>query len=596
MADEGAGRARGRARGRPAGPPGEGSPDQGAGDSPPGGNGGAALRGRGGLRPGHVLNTIPSGVTSTVGVDPQSANITLMCNYIKIKAPTDVVVHRYRVDFEPEVEARVVRRGMLSDHKAIFDGAYIFDGGNDVMSTADIGDQKEVKATRRTDSAAITITIKKTGDIPWGSTEMLRVYNTQMRRNLSHMKYMLVGRHYFNPNEGRMPLEQWKLEIWQGINTAVNVHDGGTLMVADSVHKIIRADTVYDILHECLQKDRSNFKDIARRELTGAIVLTQYNNKTYKIDEIDFDKNPLHEFEKKGTKVTIKEYYKTQYNIEIKDAKQPLIVCKPSIKDRRGTEPQGPILLVPELCAMTGLTDSLKADFNLKKEMTQRTQLEPNKRIGELYKFLKTMNSNEKIKEDMSAWKVSYDDNLVRFGARTLPCEKIYMQNEPDTAGTTFNQKSGDFSKEMRGKKMRQPINFGAWTIICTQRDRQIVDEFSSTLHKVLGPLGCNMNKPTVVAIDNDRVGTFMEACKRIRDQQMVVVIVPNNNKDRYDTIKKIFCCEQPVASQVVVFRTLSKKQMLMSVCTKVGIQMACKLGAEAWGLKIPVSFLIRDS
>lgn len=590
MSDEGAGRARGRARGRPAGPPGDGSPEQGAGDSPPAGGNGSALRGRGGLRPGTVLNTIPSGITSTVGSDPASQTVQLMCNYIKINAPNDVVVHRYRVDFEPEVEARVVRRGMLGDQKSIFGGAYIFDGGNDVMSTADLGDEpKTIHAVRKTDQAQITITIKKTGGIPWGSTEMLRVYNTQMRRNLSHLKYMLVGRHYFNPNEGRMPLEQWKLEIWQGINTAINVHDGGTMMVADSVNKIIRADTVYDILHECLGKDRANFKDVARRELTGAIVLTQYNNKTYKIDEIDFDKNPLHEFEKKGSKVSFKDYYKAQYNIVIKDDKQPLISCKPSIKDRRGTEPQGPILLIPELCAMTGLTDSLKADFNLKKEMTQRTQLVPNKRIGELYKFLKNMNSNEKVKEEMASWKLAYDDNLVRFSGRTLPCEKILMQGEADTAGAAFNQKTGDFSKEIRGKKMRQPINFAAWTIICTQRDRQIVDEFSQTLHKVLGPLGCSMQKPTVMAIENDRVGTFMEACKRIRDQQMVVVIVPNNNKDRYDTIKKVFCCEQPVASQVVVFRTLSKKQMMMSVCTKVGIQMAVKLGAEAWGLKIPV-------
>ena len=590
MADEVAGRARGRARGRPAGPLGESSPEQGAGDSPPTGGNGGSMRGRGGLRPGYVLYTIPAGITTTVGEDPNSQQVQLMSNYIRIKAPTDVMVYRYRVDYEPEVEATVVRRGMLSDQRAVFGGAYIFDGGSDLMSTTDLGSEpKVINATRRTDQARVTITIKKTGDIPWGSAEMLRVYNTQMRRNLSHMKYMMVGRHFFNPNEGRIPLEQWKLEIWQGINTAVNLHDGGTLMVADSVHKVIRGDTVYDVLHECLQKDRASFKDAAKRELVGSVVLTQYNNKTYRIDEIDFDKNPMHEFEKKGTKVTIKDYYKTHHNIEIRDAKQPLIVCKPSIKERRGHTPSGPILLVPELCAMTGLTDSLKSDFNLKKEMTQRTQLVPNKRIGELYRFLRTMNTNEKVKEDMSGWKLSLDENLVRFPGRTLPCEKIYMQGEPDTGGSSFNQKSGDFSKEIRGKKMRQPINIGAWTIICTQRDRQIVDEFSGTLKRVLAPLGCNMANPSLVAIENDRVGTFMDACKRVRDQQMVVVIVPNNNKDRYDTIKKVFCCEQPVASQVVLFRTLSKKQMMMSVCTKIGIQMACKLGAEAWGLRIPV-------
>ena len=44
------------------------------------------------------------------------------------------------------------------------------------------------------------------------------------------------------------------------------------------------------------------------------------------------------------------------------------------------------------------------------------------------------------------------------------------------------------------------------------------------------------------------------------------------------------------VPSQVIVGRTISKKQMLMSVCTKIGIQLNCKLGGEAWAVEIPVS------
>jgi aubergine-like protein len=32
------------------------------------------------------------------------------------------------------------------------------------------------------------------------------------------------------------------------------------------------------------------------------------------------------------------------------------------------------------------------------------------------------------------------------------------------------------------------------------------------------------------------------------------------------------------------------KKQMLMSVCTKIAIQLNCKLGGEVWAVDIPVS------
>jgi len=47
------------------------------------------------------------------------------------------------------------------------------------------------------------------------------------------------------------------------------------------------------------------------------------------------------------------------------------------------------------------------------------------------------------------------------------------------------------------------------------------------------------------------------------------------------------------VPSQVVVARTLTKKNAMMSVTTKVVMQLNCKLGGELWALEIPVSALI---
>ena len=43
------------------------------------------------------------------------------------------------------------------------------------------------------------------------------------------------------------------------------------------------------------------------------------------------------------------------------------------------------------------------------------------------------------------------------------------------------------------------------------------------------------------------------------------------------------------VPSQCIVSRTLSKKQMLMSVATKICLQLNCKLGGELWALEVPV-------
>lgn len=69
-----------------------------------------------------------------------------------------------------------------------------------------------------------------------------------------------------------------------------------------------------------------------------------------------------------------------------------------------------------------------------------------------------------------------------------------------------------------------------------------------------------------------------------------VVCILPNNRKDKYDAVKKFLCVDCPTPSQCVVARTLSKPQALMTIATKIALQMNCKMGGELWSVEIPVS------
>ena len=69
----------------------------------------------------------------------------------------------------------------------------------------------------------------------------------------------------------------------------------------------------------------------------------------------------------------------------------------------------------------------------------------------------------------------------------------------------------------------------------------------------------------------------------------MVIIFLSKSCTVEY-IILKVVIVVVPVPSQVIVGRTISKKQMLMSVCTKIGIQINVKLGGEAWAVEIPVS------
>ena len=51
------------------------------------------------------------------------------------------------------------------------------------------------------------------------------------------------------------------------------------------------------------------FKDEALRALVGTIVLTRYNNKRYRVDDIDFENSPKSTFEAGGRQISFMEYY-----------------------------------------------------------------------------------------------------------------------------------------------------------------------------------------------------------------------------------------------------------------------------------------------
>lgn len=50
------------------------------------------------------------------------------------------------------------------------------------------------------------------------------------------------------------------------------------------------------------------------------------------------------------------------------------------------------VYLIPELCNMTGLTDDLKTNFHVMKDVAQHTRITPNVRHASLRSFIKNVN------------------------------------------------------------------------------------------------------------------------------------------------------------------------------------------------------------
>lgn len=73
---------------------------------------------------------------------------------------------------------------------------------------------------------------------------------------------------------------------------------------------------------------------------------------------------------------------------------------------------------------------------------------------------------------------------------------------------------------------------------------------------------------------------------------QLIMCIVPNNRSDRYAAIKKKCCVDRAVPTQVVLAKNLNSKG-IMSIATKIAVQINCKIGGTPWTVAVPLSVSI---
>ena len=117
-------------------------------------------------------------------------------------------------------------------------------------------------------------------------------------------------RSFYNPLS-KVELRKHALEIWPGYIAAIERYDGGVYLVFDNSSKIIRNETVADIIATCLKNNPKEFRNEVTKAVLGKSVITRYTNKTYKIDEIDFEKTPEDSFQNAdGSTVTFIDFYK----------------------------------------------------------------------------------------------------------------------------------------------------------------------------------------------------------------------------------------------------------------------------------------------
>lgn len=285
-------------------------------------------------------------------------------------------------------------------------------------------------------------------------------------------------------------MSQHGIQLWPGYITSVGQKEHELLLNVEIGYKFLRLESVYDLFRK-FENDRNRMSANCIQQ----IIITDYNNMTYRVDSIDFTKNPQSTFMKGTTEISYMDYYRKRYNITIRDPKQPLIVSKANARQLRGGAPEE-YYLIPELCRLTGMTDQMRDDKFLMRDLAQYTRVDPRGRQQRLNDFARRMTGSQSSVASLKEFGLELSPNLVKFKGRVLDPEQIkFFDNKSFLAAkadwTGAMQKEAVFSTGAA-----DPLN--NWFILTPSRVINETTNFLDLLKKVSTQMKIPLGKPKV--------------------------------------------------------------------------------------------------
>ena len=290
----------------------------------------------------------------------------------------------------------------------------------------------------------------------------------------------------------------------------------------------------------------------------------------------------------KGESQSFFEYYKNIYGKDIKDHNQPMLV---SMKKVSGKDEPFRVVLAPELCLVTGMTESMRSDFRVMKDVAEYTRKTPAKRQEIIDKLVQKVQKNEDAKQYLDNWGLSLEGGSFSLEGRVIgPTTLQFGNGYKEMVGP-----KGDWSRSAGCKPVLSSVNLDKWIILFPEKDQQIAQKFSQALAQAATKIGFGVRQPKPIGLPNDRIEGYLKSIRETPDDaQMTVCLFPGGQRaDRYAAVKKLCYVDQGRLNQVIMIKNLQNEKRFHSIVQKIALQIECKLGGQAWGCSIPIQGLM---
>ncbi|XP_063081853.1 piwi-like protein 3 isoform X2 [Cavia porcellus] len=435
--------------------------------------------------------------------------------------------------------------------------------------------------SRTKEGGIVKITVCFSRELGTTHPDCIRYYNIFLRRILKLMNLKQIGRNYYNDANTRTFFSS-SLETIPGYVTSILPYEQSLTLCSDTCFKLLQSRTVFDVIRKKfarIPRDRYQQEKISQ-ELIGLVVFTRYNNKTHKVAAVNWDLSPRDTFKRSdSSEITFVDYYMQQYNQIITDLNQPLLVSQGKWRrGQRNISPE-PILLVPELCYLTGLPDDVEQKPNEMGNLTKLMKQPPEVRKTESENFVRNVNKNLTEQSDLQCWSLSFDTNCLSVLGRVLGGVKVVQRKK----SFDVNQELAEWMRESRSTWLLSAKSLNKWVLLYPKEYELQAKALQHNLKRVNDPMGVTGDEGYLQAVDDPN--SYISTLQRCVTSQttMVVCVLPDNEKYRYDAIKKYLCIKCPTPSQCVLAETLEFKKTYMTIITKIAQQMNCKMGGALW-------------
>ncbi|CAF1390078.1 unnamed protein product, partial [Didymodactylos carnosus] len=310
------------------------------------------------------------------------------------------MIYKYEIEFMPHIESRTSRFNYVSELRQYIGPQLLYDGSFIYLPQRLQKDEMAFKKTSDTDTDGpdeIAIRLMEILSIDQMPIDLVNIiFKSAVNDGLDFVRN---NRRYYDKNKSAQLL-RYRLHPFEGKFVSIEREKDGLSMYVDFATNT--TITCYEELERLyMVYDVTDDRDMIRQQFVNRLVLTRYDNKTQRIDDIYWDSTPLNTkiTISEDEQVTIQDYFEKKFDIVITDLNQPLLIyCPRRPGERFASEPN---YLVPELCYLTDLTDKSHQDSQAQK--TSRS-LDSVARRSELLHFTDMLKRNSSTIKYLKQW------------------------------------------------------------------------------------------------------------------------------------------------------------------------------------------------